>query len=405
MMTDGAPPALRKGAINVSQAFSAAAPVAPPVPEAPSAEPTLGSIASVGIDELCTMAVEAGASDLHITTALPPTVRIDGTLHTLPFERLTPMDTRRIMYDILTDRQVERFEREHELDFSYGIRGLGRFRVNVYLQRGSVAAALRAIPTSVPPLEELHLPEVILDITSRHNGLVLVTGQTGSGKSTTLACMIDHINRTRSCHILTVEDPIEYLHSHALSMVNQREIGEDSLSFSGALRSALREDPDVVLVGEMRDLETVEAALSVAETGHLVFGTLHTRSAPQTIDRIIDVFPPHQQEQVRVMLSNCIEAVITQQLIPKASGGGRVPAVEIMIATSAIRNLIREAKTHQMPTVIETGMHYGMQTMDASLADLVRRGIISHEEAAARALDPENFQRLLMAHYENPRRY
>jgi len=384
--------------------LSQAAPVAQhstaPIAEAAVAETPAASIQSVGLDELCAMAVEAGASDLHITTNLPPTVRIDGSLHTLPFERLVPMDTQRLLYDILTDRQVERFEREHELDFSYGIRGL-----NVYRQRGSVAAALRAIPTSVPSLDELHLPDVILDITSRHNGLVLVTGQTGSGKSTTLACMIGHINRTRSCHILTVEDPIEYLHGHSLSMVNQREIGEDSLSFSGALRSALREDPDVVLVGEMRDLETVEAALSVAETGHLVFGTLHTRSAPQTIDRIIDVFPPHQQEQVRVMLSNCIEAVITQQLIPKAAGGGRVPAVEIMIATSAIRNLIREAKTHQMPTVIETGMHYGMQTMDGSLADLVRRGTITHDEAAARALDPENFQRLLMAHYENPRRY
>jgi len=351
------------------------------------------------------MAVEAGASDLHITTALPPTVRIDGKLHTLPFERLTPLDTQRLMYDVLTDRQIERFEREHELDLSYGIRGLGRFRVNVYLQRGSVAAALRAIPTSAPNIDELHLPPIVLDITSRHSGLVLVTGQTGSGKSTTQACMIDHINRTRSCHILTVEDPIEYLHAHAMSMVNQREVGEDSLSFASALRSALREDPDVVLIGEMRDLETVEAALSVAETGHLVFGTLHTRSAPQTIDRIIDVFPPHQQEQVRVMLSNCIEAVITQQLIPRATSAGRVPAVEVMVATSAIRNLIREAKTHQMPTVIETGMHYGMQTMDGSLADLVRRGIITHDEAAARALDPENFQRLLMGQHEHLRRY
>jgi twitching motility protein PilT len=376
-----------------------------PIAEAGQGDQTVAGLDSVGIDELCALAMEVGASDLHLTTNLPPTVRIDGSLNTLPFERLTPMDTQRIVYDILTDRQIEKLEREHELDFSYGIRGLGRFRVNTYMQRGSVAAALRAIPTSVPGLEELHLPPIVLDITSRHSGLVLVTGQTGSGKSTTLACMINHINHTRSCHILTVEDPIEYLHGHAMSMINQREIGEDSLSFAAALRSALREDPDVVLVGEMRDLETVEAALSVAETGHLVFGTLHTRSAPQTIDRIIDVFPPHQQEQVRVMLSNCIEAVITQQLIPKAGGGGRVPAVEVMIATSAIRNLIREAKTHQMPTVIETGMHYGMQTMDGSLADLVRRGVITHEEAAARALDPENFQRLLMAHYENPRRY
>jgi len=389
----------------VTEAVHVAAHPTAPIAEAGHAGHEVASVEGVSIDELCAMAVEAGASDLHITTALPPTVRIDGTLHTLPFERLRPLDTQRLMYDVLTDRQIERFEREHELDLSYGIRGLGRFRVNVYMQRGSVAAALRAIPTSAPNIDELHLPSIILDITSRHSGLVLVTGQTGSGKSTTLATMVSHINHTRSCHILTVEDPIEYLHAHAMSMVNQREVGEDSLSFASALRSALREDPDVVLIGEMRDLETVEAALSVAETGHLVFGTLHTRSAPQTIDRIIDVFPPHQQEQVRVMLSNCIEAVITQQLIPRATSAGRVPAVEIMIATSAIRNLIREAKTHQMPTVIETGMHYGMQTMDGSLADLVRRGVITHDEAAARALDPENFQRLLMGQYENPRRY
>jgi len=365
---------------------------------------TVRSLDAVGIDELCALAVEHGASDLHVTTNLPPTVRIDGRLFTLPFERLKPIDTQRIVYDILTDRQIERFEREHELDFSYGIRGLGRFRVNVFMQRGSAAAALRSIPTSVPDIHELGLPPVVLDLTTRHSGLILVTGQTGSGKSTTLACMLNHVNHTRSCHILTVEDPIEYLHSHAMSMVNQREIGEDSLSFAAALRSALREDPDVVLVGEMRDLETVEAALNVAETGHLVFGTLHTRSAPQTVDRIIDVFPPHQQEQVRAVLSNTLEAVITQQLIPRANGAGRVPALEIMIATSAIRNLIREAKTHQMPSVIETGMHYGMQTMDGSLADLVRRGMITHEEGAARALDPENFQRLLMAHHDHPRR-
>ncbi|MGQ9731182.1 MAG: type IV pilus twitching motility protein PilT [Candidatus Zipacnadales bacterium] len=362
------------------------------------------SLDAVSLDELCGMAVAANASDLHLTVGLPPTVRIDGRLHTLPFNKLEPIDTQRIIYDILTDHQIERFEREHELDLSYGIRGLGRFRVNVYMQRSSVAAALRAIPTRIPTLEELNLPPVILEITSRHSGLILVTGQTGSGKSTTQACMVDHINRTRSCHILTIEDPIEYLHSHGLSMINQREIGTDALSFASALRSALREDPDVVLVGELRDLETVEAAMTVAETGHLVLGTLHTRSAPQTVDRIIDVFPPHQQEQIRVVLSNCLEAVITQQLLPRASGSGRVPALEIMIVTSAIRNLIREGKTHQMPSVIETGLAYGMQTMDGSLADLVRRGIVTHEEAASRALDPENFQRLLMAYYEQPRR-
>jgi twitching motility protein PilT len=305
------------------------------------------------------------------------------------------VDTQRLLYDILTDRQVETFEKSHELDFSYGVRGLGRFRINCYLQRGSVAAALRSIPTRVPTLQELGLPPIVYELTERHSGLVLVTGQTGAGKSTTLACMIGHINQTRACHILTIEDPIEYLHNHGRSMVNQREMGSDTFSFATALRSALREDPDVVLVGELRDLETVEAALTVAETGHLVFGTLHTRSAPQTIDRIVDVFPPHQQEQVRVLLASCLEAVITQQLIPRLNGRGRVPALEIMLATSAIRNLIREAQTHQMPSVLETGRQYGMQTMDASLASLVQQGVISGEEGAMRALDPEHYQRLL----------
>ncbi len=361
----------------------------------------LTSISTITLDELCEMTVQCGASDLHITTSLPPVVRIDGKLHTLPFEKLEAMDTQRLVYDILTDRQVEVFEREHELDLSHGVWGLGRFRVNVYMQRTSVAAALRAIPTDVPTIQQLNLPPIIHDITRRTSGLVLVTGQTGVGKSTTLACMLDHINKNRSCHILTIEDPIEYIHSHGRSMINQRELGSDVYSFAAALRSVLREDPDVVLVGELRDLETVEAALTVSETGHLVLGTLHTRSAPQTIDRIIDVFPPHQQEQVRVLLANCLEAIVTQQLLPRANGKGRVPAVEVLLATSAVRNLIREAKTHQIPTVIETSTQYGMQTMDASLVDLVSQGVITHEEAVTRALDPENFQRLLMARYEH----
>jgi twitching motility protein PilT len=361
----------------------------------------LSSIGSITLDELCEMTVQCGASDLHITANLPPVVRIDGRLHTLPFEKAEPMDTQRLVFDILTDRQIETFEREHELDLSHGVWGLGRFRVNVYMQRTSVAAALRAIPTEVPTLQQLNLPPIIHDITRRASGLVLVTGQTGVGKSTTLACMVDHINRGRSCHILTIEDPIEYLHGHGRSMINQRELGSDVYSFAAALRSVLREDPDVVLVGELRDLETVEAALTVAETGHLVFGTLHTRSAPQTIDRIVDVFPPHQQEQVRVLLANCLEAIVTQQLVPRANGKGRVPALEVLLATSAVRNLIREAKTHQIPTVIETSTQYGMQTMDGALVDLVSQGIITHEEAVTRALDPENFQRLLMARYEH----
>ncbi len=377
-----------------------AAPVDAPLTPLASDE-QLSSVAGVTLDELCEMTVQCGASDLHITTNLPPVVRIDGKLHTLPFEKLEPIDTQRLLYEILTDRQIEVFEREHELDLSHGVWGLGRFRVNVYMQRTSVAGALRAIPTEVPTLQQLNLPPIIHDITRRTSGLVLVTGQTGVGKSTSLACMIDHINKHRSCHILTIEDPIEYIHGHGRSMINQRELGSDVYSFSAALRSVLREDPDVVLVGELRDLETVEAALTVSETGHLVLGTLHTRSAPQTIDRIVDVFPPHQQEQVRVLLANCLEAIVTQQLLPRANGKGRVPAVEVLLATSAVRNLIREAKTHQIPTVIETSTQYGMQTMDGSLVDLVAQGVITHEEAVTRALDPENFQRLLMARYEH----
>lgn len=373
----------------------------PPAPAA-VAEPISqaqgqGSVESIGIDDLCAMTVEYGASDLHVTVGLPPVLRIDGRLQTLPYRRVAPLDSQRLIYDMLTDRQVEAFEGNHELDFSYGIAGLGRFRVNVFMQRGAVAAALRTIPTSVPTAEQLNLPPVVLDVTNRQSGLVLVTGQTGCGKSTTLACMISHINQSRACHILTIEDPIEYLHHHGKSMVNQREVGSDTYAFAPALRSALREDPDVVLVGELRDLETVETALQVSETGHLVFATLHTRSAPQTVDRIVDIFPPYQQEQVRVLLASCLEAVITQQLIPRASGRGRVPALEVMLATSAIRNLIREAKTHQMSTVIETGGQYGMKTMDGSLAELVRQGIITHEEGAMRALDPDHFQRLLTA--------
>lgn len=361
--------------------------------------PTQGeeSVESVALNDLCEMTIEYGASDLHVTVGLPPVLRIDGRLHTLPFRRIGPLDTQRLIYDILTDRQVEAFEKTHELDLSYGIAGLGRFRANVFMQRGSVAAALRTIPTRIPTIEQLNLPSVVLDVTNRHSGLILVTGETGCGKSTTLAAMIDHINQSRACHILTIEDPIEYLHNHARSMVNQRELGSDTYGFAPALRSALREDPDVVLVGELRDLETVETALQVSETGHLVLATLHTRSAPQTVDRIIDIFPPYQQEQVRVLLANCLEGIMTQQLIPRANGHGRVPALEVLLATSAIRNLIREAKTHQMSTVIETGGQYGMMTMDGSLAELVRRGTITHEEGAMRALDADHFQRLLMA--------
>jgi twitching motility protein PilT len=343
--------------------------------------------------------MEQGASDLHLTTGLPPLLRIDGRLVPTNYEPLSGTQAQRLVYDVLNDVQLERFEKTRELDFSHGVKYVGRFRVNIYQQRDTVAAALRAIPSQIPSLEELNLPTVLRDITNRSSGLILVTGYTGAGKSTTQAAMIDHINCTRPVHILTIEDPIEYLHPHKMAMVNQREMGNDTHGFADALRSALREDPDVVLVGEMRDLETIDAALTIAETGHLVFGTLHTRSSTQTIDRIIDVFPPHQQEQVRVQLANTIEAVVAQQLVPRMGRGGRIPAIELMIATSAIRNLVREAKTHQMPSVIETSGEMGMQTMDSALADLVHRGEVTHEDAITRCLDPDNFQRLLLGKY------
>ncbi|MGQ9455206.1 MAG: type IV pilus twitching motility protein PilT [Armatimonadota bacterium] len=357
-------------------------------------EPNAPPIEDAHIDDLLREATERGASDLHLTVGLPPVVRIDGALTHLNYQPLSPGDTQRLIYDILTTDQVQHFEAVHELDFSYGVRGVGRFRVNVYKQRGSVGAALRSIPDRIPTYEQLNLPSVLRELSRRTSGLILVTGPTGSGKSTTIACMIDTINAERPVHIMTIEDPIEYLHRHKKGMVNQRELGTDTDSFANALRAVLREDPDVILIGEMRDLETIQAALTLSETGHLVFGTLHTRNAPQTIDRVIDVFPPHQQEQIRVQLSNTLEAVIAQQLMPRI-GGGRIVALEILVATSAVRNLIREGKTHQIYSAIETGAQYGMLTMDKSLASLYRNGIISLEEAEARSIDKENLRRFL----------
>jgi len=351
-------------------------------------------LADIHIDELLRLTVQSGASDLHLSVGRPPMVRKDGKLVPLPFEIAQERDTQRIVFDILNNSQIEKFERTHELDFSYGVKGVGRFRFNVYRQRSSVGCAMRVIPNVVPSMEQLKLPAVMRSFTQKHSGLVLVTGPTGSGKSTTIASLIDIINSEREAHILTIEDPIEYLHNHKKSMVNQRELGTDTDSFTNALRASLREDPDVILVGEMRDLETISAAITLAETGHLVFATLHTRSAPATIDRIVDVFPAHQQEQIRVQLSTSIEAVVSQQLLPKI-GGGRVAAIEIMVATSALRNLIREGKSYQIYSVIETGHQYGMQAMDRVLADLHRSGQVTFEEAATRAVDRENFQRLV----------
>lgn len=346
------------------------------------------------IDDILRTSQQLRGSDCHLTVGLPPMFRIDGKLAPSRYEVLTPRDVQRLVYDILSSDQIERFERTKELDFSYGVSGVGRFRFNVYRQKGSIGVAMRAIPATIPTLEQLRLPPILRDLTRKHAGMILVTGPTGSGKSTTIASMIDIINSEREVHIMTMEDPIEYLHNHKTGMVNQREIGQDTEGFHNAMRAVLREDPDVILVGEMRDKETIAAALTLAETGHLVFGTLHTRNAPQTIDRVVDVFPPDQQDQIKVQLSNSLEAVVAQQLLPML-GGGRCAAIEVMVATSAIRNLIREGKSYQIMSSIETGAQYGMQPMDKTLADMHKSGMVSYEEAILRAIDRENFLRLL----------
>ncbi len=354
------------------------------------------STADMHIDDLLRMCVERGGSDLHLTNNLPPTIRLDGELLQLPFQPLTTMECSRLVYEIMRDEQVTKFEQTREMDFSHGVKDVGRFRVNVYMQKETVGTAIRAIPTRIPSFEDLRLPPIIREMAKRTSGLILVTGPTGSGKSTTIATMVDDINNARRCHIMTIEDPIEYVHNHKVSMVNQREVHHDTMNFQNALRAVLREDPDVILVGEMRDLETITAALTLAETGHLVFGTLHTRNAPQSVDRVVDVFPPDQQEQIRVLLANTLEGVVAQQLLPKL-GGGRVAAIEIMIATPAIRNLIREGKTHQMYSVLETSGQIGMQTMDRMLLDLYKNGYVSFDEALVRAIDQENFGRMANA--------
>lgn len=349
--------------------------------------------AETHIDDILRMALERKASDIHLTVGLPPMIRLDGEIVALPYHPLGLRDCRRLIYDTLSNEQLERFETKHELDFGYAVKDLARFRFNVYMQRNSVAGALRVIPTKIPPFESLRLPSIIREISKRTSGLILVTGPTGSGKTTTIASMIDDINENRQSHILTIEDPIEYLHRHKRCMVNQRELHSDTYSFHNALRAVLREDPDIVLVGEMRDLETIEAALTLSETGHLVFGTLHTRNAPATVDRIIDVFPTDQQDQIRVLLGNTLEGVVAQQLLPKL-GGGRVAAVEIMVGTPAIKNLIREGKTHQMYSIMEMSANAGMQTMDRALSDMYRSGTVSFEECMMRAVDKDNFARL-----------
>lgn len=344
------------------------------------------------LHQLLQTMIDKGASDLHITTGSPPQLRIDGELVPLNLPPLSAVETKQLCYSILTDVQKHKFEENDELDLSFGIKGLSRFRANIFMQRGAVAAAIRTIPFKILSFEELSLPPVANELVKKPRGLILVTGPTGSGKSTTLASMLDKINSEEHQHIMTIEDPIEFLHQHKKALVNQREVGADTKSFKQALKYVLRQDPDVVLIGEMRDLETIEAALTVSETGHLALATLHTNSAVQTINRIVDVFPPHQQPQIRAQLSFVLEGILAQQLVPKMSGQGRVLSIEVMIPTPAIRNLIREDKIHQIYSSMQTGQSkFGMQTMNQSLLDLYLRRLISYDEALGRSPVPEEF--------------
>jgi twitching motility protein PilT len=357
---------------------------------------TVGAPSGVNLQQLLKAMVEKGASDLHITTGSPPQLRIDGSLVPLRTNALNPVETKQLCYSVLTDQQKLRFEEDLELDFSFGVRGLSRFRGNLFMQRGAVGGAFRTIPFQIRAFSELGLPQVLEELCNKPRGLVLVTGPTGSGKSTTLAAMIDKINREQHYHIVTIEDPIEYLHSHKSCLINQREVGTDTRGFKQSLKHILRQDPDVVLIGEMRDLETIEAALVTAETGHLVFATLHTNSAAQTINRIIDVFPPNQQSQIRAQLSFVLEGVIAQSLVPKADGQGRVPAMEIMIPNPAIRNLIREDKIHQIYSQMQIGQgKSGMQTLNQCLAALFLKRLVSLEEAVAHSADPDELQQII----------
>jgi len=353
-------------------------------------------MAQVSLEELLQELVERDGSDLHILAGSPPRIRVDGKLVNIGTEPLDPEDTQRLIYGILDNEQIARFERDLEIDLSFGISGLGRFRTNVYMQRGTVAAALRRVPWEIWPLERLGLPVKLLkQLCQKPKGLILITGATGSGKSTTLASMLDYINQIRQGHIVTIEDPIEFVHRHRGCIVSQREIGSDTRSFHAALRSVLRQDPDIILIGEMRDKETIETALTLAETGHITFATLHTSDCVQTINRIVDVFPSHQQQQVRTQLSFVLQAIICQQLLPRASGRGLVLAAEIMVATPAIRSLIRDDKVHQIYSVIQTGGRLGMRTMNQALAELVKARKISEEEALSRSTDVDELKRLL----------
>ncbi len=345
--------------------------------------------------DLLLLAIQERASDLHLTEGTPPVLRVDGRLVGTKLEPMNREHMKKIVYGILTDEQKEKFEKDKELDFSLAISGLDRFRVNVHIQRGAVEAAFRRIPLFVPDIADLGLPDIVCDMARKPSGLVLVTGPTGTGKTTTLAAMINLINQERSALIVCIEDPIEYIHTNKKSLIKQREVYSDTHSFADALKRCLRQDPNVIVVGEMRDLETISTALTAAETGHLVLATLHTPDAPQTVERIIDVFPPHQQQQVKLQLASCLQGVISQLLLPRAKGDGRVVAIEVMIATPGIRNLIREQAIEQIPTAIQTGSQYGMRTMDRSLRDLYMEGVISYETAIVKVKNVEEFKQLL----------
>ncbi len=389
---------LRAAQPSVSNNGAQSAVSVPTGPETPEPAGSVSSVTSeptmpMHLDDLLRYASNVGASDLHLTSGMPGCIRLHGAIR--PIEGCPQLDNetiREMIFGVLTQALREKFEAEKELDTSHSIPGVGRFRLNVFQQRGTVAGVLRAIPHEIPAFETLGIADSVRMFTELRQGLVLVTGPTGSGKSTTLASLIDIINRTKPLHIVTVEDPIEFLHNHKRSIVNQRELGQDTMSFAEALRRVLREDPDVILVGEMRDLETISMALTAAETGHLVFGTLHTQDAPQTIDRVIDVFPTTQQEQVRTMLAGALEGVVTQQLLPDAAGTGRAACCEVMVCTSAIRNLVRSAKTHQIYSLMQTGSQYGMSTMDQGLAKLVKEGRITEGVALDRCRNEEDLR-------------
>lgn len=347
------------------------------------------------LKELLKLCIKNNASDLHLTESAPPVLRIDGRLIFTEYKPFTKEELKKAIYGILSDDQKEKFERDRELDFSLALEGMERFRVNVHIQRGSVEAAFRRIPLTVPSIDDLGLPPIFIDLARRPDGLVLVTGPTGSGKTTTLAAMIDLINKEQSCMIICIEDPIEYVHRNKKAVIKQREVYSDTHSFAEALKRCLRQDPDVIVVGEMRDLETIATVLTAAETGHLVLATLHTPDAAQTIERIIDVFPAHQQQQVRLQLSACLQGIVCQRLLPRAEGDGRVLVTEVLVATPAVRNLIREKAIEQIPTSIQTGMQYGMYTMDSSLRNLFEQGIITYEDAVTQVKNIEEFKQLL----------